>query len=155
MRLQCRWADGCLTSRTIRLLRRPAAPLRLQPPPTRRGAERLCVIVRCVPAAVAVHEKTGYKVAIKILNRNKIKKLDMAEKVRREIANLKRFSHPHIIRLCVRSGQRAIDGGSDDREIRPNGRSDPERHPLVDSGWPCAPCLHSPAPSACARAATR
>jgi 5'-AMP-activated protein kinase catalytic alpha subunit len=50
-------------------------------------------------AAVAVHEKTGYKVAIKILNRNKIKKLDMAEKVRREIANLKRFSHPHIIRL--------------------------------------------------------
>lgn len=49
--------------------------------------------------AVAVHEKTGYKVAIKILNRVKIKKLDMAEKVRREIANLKRFSHPHIIRL--------------------------------------------------------
>ena len=30
---------------------------------------------------------------------SKIKKLDMAEKVRREIANLKRFSHPHIIRL--------------------------------------------------------
>ena len=25
--------------------------------------------------------------------------LDMGEKVRREIANLKRFSHPHIIRL--------------------------------------------------------
>lgn len=46
-----------------------------------------------------MHEKTGYKVAIKILNRNKIKKLDMAEKVRREIANLKRFAHPHIIRL--------------------------------------------------------
>ncbi len=49
--------------------------------------------------AVATHERTGYKVAIKILNRNKIKKLDMSEKVRREIANLKRFSHPHIIRL--------------------------------------------------------
>lgn len=50
-------------------------------------------------AAVATHERTGYKVAIKILNRNKIKKLDMQEKVRREIANLKRFNHPHIIRL--------------------------------------------------------
>lgn len=49
--------------------------------------------------AVAVHEKTGYKVAIKILNRTKIKRLDMAEKVRREIANLKALSHPHIIRL--------------------------------------------------------
>ena len=48
---------------------------------------------------MAVHEKTGYKVAIKILNRVKIRKLDMSEKVRREIANLKRFSHPHIIRL--------------------------------------------------------
>ena len=46
-----------------------------------------------------MHEKTGYKVAIKILNRSKIKRLDMAEKVRREIANLKSLSHPHIIRL--------------------------------------------------------
>lgn len=48
---------------------------------------------------VATHERTGYKVAIKILNRAKIAKLDMNEKVRREIANLKRFFHPHIIRL--------------------------------------------------------
>lgn len=48
---------------------------------------------------LATHERTGYKVAIKILNRNKIKKLDMAEKVRREIANLRRLSHPHIILL--------------------------------------------------------
>ena len=48
---------------------------------------------------LATHERTGYKVAIKILNRNKIRKLDMAAKVRREIANLKRLSHPHIIRL--------------------------------------------------------
>lgn len=49
--------------------------------------------------AVAIHERTGLKVAIKILNRSKIKKLDMLEKVRREIANLKSFAHPHIIRL--------------------------------------------------------
>lgn len=49
--------------------------------------------------AVGIHERTGLKVAIKILNRSKIAKLDMLEKVRREIANLKAFSHPHIIRL--------------------------------------------------------
>ena len=49
--------------------------------------------------AVGIHERTGLKVAIKILNRAKIAKLDMLEKVRREIANLKAFSHPHIIRL--------------------------------------------------------
>lgn len=44
-------------------------------------------------------ERTGYKVAIKILNRSRIRKLDMAEKVRREVSNLRRFNHPHIIRL--------------------------------------------------------
>jgi 5'-AMP-activated protein kinase catalytic alpha subunit len=48
---------------------------------------------------LAVHERTGLKVAIKVLNRAKIKKLDMQEKVRREISNLQSLSHPHIIRL--------------------------------------------------------
>jgi serine/threonine protein kinase len=43
---------------------------------------------------LATHERTGLKVAIKVLNRAKIKKLDMQEKVRREISNLKSFSHP-------------------------------------------------------------
>lgn len=52
-----------------------------------------------VIAAVAIHERTGLKVAIKILNRAKIRKLDMVDKVTREIANLKSLSHPHIIRL--------------------------------------------------------
>ena len=65
----------------------------------RNGTNSAAVLSPPHDLAVAVHEKTGYKVAIKILNRVKIKKLDMAEKVRREIANLKRFSHPHIIRL--------------------------------------------------------
>ena len=37
--------------------------------------------------------------AIKILNRNRIKQLDMGEKVRREINILKMCTHPHIIRL--------------------------------------------------------
>ncbi|KAK2167663.1 hypothetical protein LSH36_25g00008 [Paralvinella palmiformis] len=45
------------------------------------------------------HELTGHKVAIKILNRNKIKSLDVVGKIRREIQNLKLFRHPHIIKL--------------------------------------------------------
>ncbi|KAJ1624168.1 SNF1-related protein kinase [Pavlovales sp. CCMP2436] len=51
------------------------------------------------PRAVAEHQLTGHKVAIKILNRHRIKQLDMDEKVRREIKILKLFYHPHIIRL--------------------------------------------------------
>jgi serine/threonine protein kinase len=85
------------TGRPVQRLstRRVIVTLTRNLPPSIRDALRPAHLSR----AVAVHEKTGYKVAIKILNRNKIKKLDMAEKVRREIANLKRFSHPHIIRL--------------------------------------------------------
>jgi 5'-AMP-activated protein kinase catalytic alpha subunit len=48
---------------------------------------------------VAEHIYTGNKVAIKILNRRRIKNLRMDEKIRREIQNLKLFRHPHIIRL--------------------------------------------------------
>mmetsp|Transcript_6744 Transcript_6744/g.18099 ORF Transcript_6744/g.18099 Transcript_6744/m.18099 type:complete len:464 (+) Transcript_6744:258-1649(+) len=48
---------------------------------------------------LAEHEYTGKKVAVKILNRQKIKMLDMEEKVRREIRILKLFLHPHIIGL--------------------------------------------------------
>ncbi|KAJ7519019.1 hypothetical protein O6H91_20G019600 [Diphasiastrum complanatum] len=48
---------------------------------------------------VAEHAMTGHKVAIKILNRRKIKSMDMEEKVRREIKILRLFMHPHIIRL--------------------------------------------------------
>ncbi|MFS8031891.1 putative protein kinase CAMK-AMPK family [Helianthus anomalus] len=48
---------------------------------------------------VAEHALTGHKVAIKILNRRKIKNMDMDEKVRREIKILRLFMHPHIIRL--------------------------------------------------------
>ena len=45
------------------------------------------------------HQKTKHKVAIKILNRQKIKSLDVVGKIRREIQNLKLFRHPHIIKL--------------------------------------------------------
>ncbi|GMH24000.1 hypothetical protein Nepgr_025843 [Nepenthes gracilis] len=48
---------------------------------------------------IAEHKLTGYKVAIKILNRRKIKNMEMEEKVRREIKILRLFMHPHIIRL--------------------------------------------------------
>lgn len=48
---------------------------------------------------LGTHVITGQKVAIKILNRNRIRSLDMSEKVRREIAILQKCTHPHIIRL--------------------------------------------------------
>ncbi|KAG6509180.1 hypothetical protein ZIOFF_034571 [Zingiber officinale] len=48
---------------------------------------------------IAEHLSTGHKVAIKILNRHKIKSMEMEEKVRREIKILRLFMHPHIIRL--------------------------------------------------------
>ncbi|KAL0488921.1 5'-AMP-activated protein kinase, catalytic alpha subunit [Acrasis kona] len=48
---------------------------------------------------LAEHEITGHKVAVKILNRQKIKSSKMDQKIRREIKILKLFRHPHIIRL--------------------------------------------------------
>jgi serine/threonine protein kinase len=50
---------------------------------------------------VASHQQTEHKVAVKILNRKKIRILDMIGKIKREIQNLKLFSHPHIIKLSV------------------------------------------------------
>ncbi|XP_059830249.1 5'-AMP-activated protein kinase catalytic subunit alpha-1-like isoform X2 [Hypanus sabinus] len=48
---------------------------------------------------VGMHELTQHKVAVKILNRQKIRSLDVVGKIRREIQNLKLFRHPHIIKL--------------------------------------------------------
>ncbi|XP_071705745.1 SNF1-related protein kinase catalytic subunit alpha KIN10-like [Rutidosis leptorrhynchoides] len=48
---------------------------------------------------IAEHTLTGHKVAIKILNRSKIKNMESEEKVVREIKILKLLMHPHIIRL--------------------------------------------------------
>ena len=48
---------------------------------------------------VAHHIVTGQIVAVKILNKGKIKLQLMAEKVRREINILVMCTHPHIIRL--------------------------------------------------------
>uniref|UniRef100_A0A7S1B3M6 non-specific serine/threonine protein kinase n=1 Tax=Corethron hystrix TaxID=216773 RepID=A0A7S1B3M6_9STRA len=48
---------------------------------------------------LATHAITGHKVAVKILNKAKIKQLSMEEKVQREINILHLCTHPHIIRL--------------------------------------------------------
>ncbi|KAL5107235.1 5'-AMP-activated protein kinase catalytic subunit alpha-2 [Taenia crassiceps] len=48
---------------------------------------------------VGIHKSTGVQVAVKIVNRDKIKALDVAGKLRREIQNLWLFRHPHIIKL--------------------------------------------------------
>lgn len=48
---------------------------------------------------LARHQITNHLVAVKMMNREKIKTLDVVSKIRREIQNLKLFSHPHIIRL--------------------------------------------------------
>eukprot|EP01134_Creolimax_fragrantissima_P001733 CFRG1733T1 len=48
---------------------------------------------------LARHQHTNMKVAVKILNRKKIRSLDMFGKIKREIQNLNFFSHPHIIKL--------------------------------------------------------
>lgn len=48
---------------------------------------------------IGEHQLTKHKVAVKILNRQKIKSLDVVSKIRREIQNLKLFRHPHIIKL--------------------------------------------------------
>lgn len=47
---------------------------------------------------VAYHEITGHKVAVKILNKKKIKQQGVFEKVKREIKVLRQFNHPHIIK---------------------------------------------------------
>ncbi|XP_069088700.1 5'-AMP-activated protein kinase catalytic subunit alpha-2 isoform X1 [Pleurodeles waltl] len=48
---------------------------------------------------IGEHQLTGHKVAVKILNRQKIRNLDVVGKIKKEIQNLKLFRHPHIIKL--------------------------------------------------------
>eukprot|EP00039_Didymoeca_costata_P032933 m.39939 g.39939 ORF g.39939 m.39939 type:complete len:510 (-) comp9611_c0_seq1:1400-2929(-) len=47
----------------------------------------------------AEHQITGHKVAVKIVNREKVRHLEMETKIKREIQILKLFRHPHIIKL--------------------------------------------------------
>lgn len=48
---------------------------------------------------MAFHEQTGHKVAIKILNKKKIRQYGVFEKVKRELKILRRFNNPHTIKL--------------------------------------------------------
>ena len=48
---------------------------------------------------VAENETIGEPVAFKILNKNKIRKLGMQEKVKREVKAMKKLWHPHIVCL--------------------------------------------------------
>ena len=57
------------------------------------------IVIRLYYISVGFHQITNHKVAVKILNRQKIKSLDVVGKIRREIQNLKLFRHPHIIKL--------------------------------------------------------
>ena len=45
------------------------------------------------------HEVTGHKVAVKILNKVKLRNMEICGKVRREVQFLKLLRHPHIIKL--------------------------------------------------------
>ena len=48
---------------------------------------------------MGINEITKHKVAVKILNKRKIRNLGMFDKIKREIKILKLFNHPHIIKL--------------------------------------------------------
>jgi 5'-AMP-activated protein kinase, catalytic alpha subunit len=48
---------------------------------------------------LAIHERTGEKVAIKILEKKKIVDVSDIERVSREIHILKLVRHPHLIQL--------------------------------------------------------
>eukprot|EP01080_Neovahlkampfia_damariscottae_P007649 gene7649-11970_t len=48
---------------------------------------------------LAEHEVTGHRVAVKILNKNKLKSSKADQKIRREMQILKLLRHSHIIRL--------------------------------------------------------
>ncbi|XP_051115935.1 SNF1-related protein kinase catalytic subunit alpha KIN10-like [Andrographis paniculata] len=48
---------------------------------------------------IAEHIQTGHKVAIKVLNRRRMRSPVMEEKVRREIKICRLFVHPHVIRI--------------------------------------------------------
>lgn len=52
-----------------------------------------------LPFLVAENETIGEPVAFKVLNKHKIRKLGMQEKVKREVKAMKKLQHPHIVCL--------------------------------------------------------
>lgn len=72
---------------------------------------------------------TGHKVAVKVLNRNKVKAMGMEEKVKREINILKLCRHPHIVRLWE-----VIDTPSDIFMVMVRRRGDRKSYSYIN-GW--------------------
>jgi 5'-AMP-activated protein kinase catalytic alpha subunit len=71
---------------------------------SRLGCKGVCtknsyVTQRFLTFAVAFHEQTGHKVAIKVLNKRKIRQYGVFEKVKRELKILRRFNNLHTIKL--------------------------------------------------------
>jgi carbon catabolite-derepressing protein kinase len=58
---------------------------------------------------LAVHQISGQKVALKIINRRKLVTRDMAGRIEREIQYLQLLRHPHIIKLFVPAQVRRPD----------------------------------------------
>ena len=56
-------------------------------------------VILTLKNVVGINEITQTKVAVKILNKRKIKNLGLFDKIKREIKILKLFNHPHIIKL--------------------------------------------------------
>lgn len=80
----------------------PTSPSTLQPPIVKIGHYTLGNTLGTGTfgkVKIGEHQLTKHKVAVKILNRQKIRTLDVVGKIRREIQNLKLFRHPHIIKL--------------------------------------------------------
>ena len=55
-------------------------------------------LVLILRVLVAFNEISGHKVAIKIMNKKKIKQQGVFDKIKREIKVLRLFNHPHIIK---------------------------------------------------------
>ena len=59
---------------------------------------RVSSLLFLILAIVAFNDVTGHKVAIKIMNKKKIKAQGVFEKIKREIKVLRLFNHPHIVK---------------------------------------------------------
>ena len=48
---------------------------------------------------LGINEETNHEVAVKILNKKKLKQMKVKEKIQREIHLCKMFHHPHVVKL--------------------------------------------------------
>ncbi|KAK3541733.1 hypothetical protein QTP86_002115 [Hemibagrus guttatus] len=83
-------------------------------------------------SAIGEHQLTGHKVAVKILNRQKIRSLDVVGKIKREIQNLKLFRHPHIIKLeqsvsCHQNCRKLAVSKRRQKPVKTQARAQPSR----------------------------